>query len=242
MAKLIRWYRALVPDCLITVYDNMSTDNTAQICANNAVVFRQFDTGDKMAEEALIQLRNTAWKATRAKFAIVCDSDELVDISESQLLACGNGEKWNLCKCHGVELFGHDADLQGEFWGMSMKVSRKSTPRTPAVQSMNFFEGRIMLVVPVPESQDTSKNGAKKKINLYHTKWQSWEKGLVRQNEIKKQRHIPIQSKTKGGTTFITHLDSPIQEYFAFRNRLQKKRRRFSDPDVINLVKLCSPC
>jgi len=221
--KLINWYRDRVPDCAITVFDNESSDygSTRRICEIYEARFMTFSTDGKMAEEVLIQLRNTAWKSTAAKFAIVCDSDELVDISESQLLSCGDGEKWNLCKCHGVELFGHDADLCGEFWGIDSEGYSKSVLfYAPAVDSMNFFAGSHSCSPAMNPGYE--QKWCEEKINLYHTKWQSWEKGLVRQNEIK-NKGISQFSQDRKWNFHYSLPDSAHEEYF--RNGYEKRRR-----------------
>lgn len=62
----------------ITIYDNMSTDNSLNIMKENGVNIIPFDTGGKMRERVLIDLRNTSWKGSDADWVIVCDTDEFI--------------------------------------------------------------------------------------------------------------------------------------------------------------------
>jgi glycosyltransferase involved in cell wall biosynthesis len=65
----------------IVFFDNGSTDRSAEIIAGcpNALLHR-FDTGGAMAENALREIRNHAWKASRghADWVIVADADEFI--------------------------------------------------------------------------------------------------------------------------------------------------------------------
>jgi len=219
--RFIKWYRERVPMCDITVHDNMSTDGneTRFVCDINKVKFRQFDTGGKMDESALISLRNNAWKRSNAMFIIVCDSDELIDITEQDLLDCNDGEKWNLCKCQGVELFGADDDKPDEFWGIESEGYCKSVLfHAPSVLDMNFAPGSHTC-------QPTMRDVVQPKWSeihypLYHTKWQNWDTGLARQHEIR-DRGIAEDSKHKGWNFHYGLPDAAHEEYFqnGFKNR-----------------------
>lgn len=62
----------------ITVYDNMSTDNSVNIMKSYGVNVIPFDTKNKFEESRLMDIRNNCWKKSNAKWVIVCDCDELI--------------------------------------------------------------------------------------------------------------------------------------------------------------------
>jgi len=62
----------------ITIYDNMSTDNSVKIMNENGVNVIPFDTNNMFEESVLINIRNTCWKNSDADWVIVCDTDELI--------------------------------------------------------------------------------------------------------------------------------------------------------------------
>ena len=61
LQQFIEWYRKRVPNCQITVFDNMSTDNTKEICEQYGVEHVLFDTNNQMDEQTLIELRNLCY-------------------------------------------------------------------------------------------------------------------------------------------------------------------------------------
>jgi glycosyltransferase involved in cell wall biosynthesis len=62
----------------ITIYDNMSTDNSVDIMNEYGVNVIPFDTGNRFEESVLMNIRNTCWKGSDADWVIVCDADELI--------------------------------------------------------------------------------------------------------------------------------------------------------------------
>ena len=65
----------------IFLFDNASTDATREIAAADPrVTCSHLETGGRFQEQALIDLRNHAWRASRGKadWVIVCDADEFL--------------------------------------------------------------------------------------------------------------------------------------------------------------------
>lgn len=73
----LRHYKKIARN--ITIYDNMSTDNSCNIIENfEGINLIKFDTNDKFEESVLMNIRNTCWKDSDADWVIVCDTDELI--------------------------------------------------------------------------------------------------------------------------------------------------------------------
>lgn len=82
---MIDHYRTRFPGCRIVVHDNMSTDNTVEIALVNNCEIIQFDTDNYLNEPRLTEIRNNCWKNATTDWVLVCDMDELLDISEAEL-------------------------------------------------------------------------------------------------------------------------------------------------------------
>src|SRR5688500_8238517 len=98
--EFVDWYRKRLPNCLITIHNNMSTDNSKQIALDNYCNVIDFETGGKMDEGTLIKLRNTAWVGSNTHFAIVIDFDEFLTVEEKDLIDCLDNNSWTVCKCN----------------------------------------------------------------------------------------------------------------------------------------------
>ncbi len=83
---MIDHYRERFPGCWIVVNDNMSTDSTVNIARKNGcdVII---DTKPRKLDEPLTKIKNSCWKDANTDWVLVCDLDELLDISEAQLKA-----------------------------------------------------------------------------------------------------------------------------------------------------------
>jgi glycosyltransferase involved in cell wall biosynthesis len=82
---MIDHYRSRFPNCHIVVYDNKSTDKTVEIAMANNCEIREMDTGGVADEEICINIKNSCWKNANTDWVLVCDVDELLDISEHEL-------------------------------------------------------------------------------------------------------------------------------------------------------------
>ena len=219
--ELINFYRSLVPDCLIHVQDNMSTDDTEEVCKENNVKFTSFDTDNKMDEGVLIKLRNNSWKNSNAHYVIVCDSDELVEVNKEELLSNLNDIKWTVAKCKGVELFGNDKQFKDAKYGVfsegySKKVlwlrkAIKESILSPGSHTANFIpnEGFQIIYNENPPF-------------LYHTKWMDYEYGINRQKQIK-EKGISKESKSKG---WNFHYSLSEQKHFDYWQNGMRNRKK----------------
>jgi glycosyltransferase involved in cell wall biosynthesis len=95
----LKHYQNKFKDCIINVYDNGSTDNSIQICKEagcNIGIFPLY------TEELLKDWKNNIWKNSDADWIIVCDIDELLDMSMSDLLSLE--ESVNVIKTQGYNM------------------------------------------------------------------------------------------------------------------------------------------
>lgn len=222
----ITWYRQRVPDCKITVYDNMSADLTVEMCLDLGCQVRSFNTQGKMNEAILMKIRECCWldPEHNSEFVIVCDDDEMVDVKLDKM------EGWNVNHCVGYEMFGSEGDkLEDMKFGLpSAGYSKKLMWKRYEILAMNFGAGSH-------QSNPVAKEGFEIIYNpdpfaCYHTKWsRGWNKGVSRQKRIgprvdeesKRKNwnwHFNLPDKLEEGQTGLNHWD-----YFnnGFNNRVQ---------------------
>ncbi len=85
LPHFIKWYRIRFPNCRIVLYDNMSTDNTRQIAADNNCEIIDYDSNNEIRDDLYLEIKNNCWKTATTPFVFVGDTDELVNINEDQL-------------------------------------------------------------------------------------------------------------------------------------------------------------
>lgn len=100
---MINHYRKQFPDCKITVYDNQSTDSTRQIALDGGCEVLEYNSNNEIRDDLYLNIKNNCWKKQSEKWALVCDVDELLHITEDELLMEQNQgvtiiktEGWNM--------------------------------------------------------------------------------------------------------------------------------------------------
>jgi glycosyltransferase involved in cell wall biosynthesis len=98
----IQHYKQRFPDCKIVVYDNGSTDKTVDIALKNGCEVFTYYTDNKLNDLAYLEIKNNCWRDADG-WVIVCDCDELLDISPIDLLleegkevSCLLSRGWNM--------------------------------------------------------------------------------------------------------------------------------------------------
>jgi len=83
---MIDHYRLRFPNCHIVVRDNQSQDRTIEIALRNNCEIISYDTGGQIDDFKLRDLKNNCWKTATTDWVLVCDVDELLDITKSDLI------------------------------------------------------------------------------------------------------------------------------------------------------------
>lgn len=85
MQFMIDHYRSRFPNCHIIVYDNKSTDNTVNIAIKNGCEIRGYESNNSLNDRIHMELKNSCWTTAGTDWVLVCDLDELLDITEEEL-------------------------------------------------------------------------------------------------------------------------------------------------------------
>ena len=82
---MINHYRERFPSCHMVVYDNISTDDTIKIALDNGCEVIPYDTQNQLQDRRLLDIKNNCWKNAATDWVLICDLDELLDITETKL-------------------------------------------------------------------------------------------------------------------------------------------------------------
>ncbi len=102
---MIEFYKGNIPCIEFHFYDNGSTDRTKEIIISTGCNLHSFNTGNEIRDDLLTQHKNECWKSSNADFIIVCDTDELVNISES----CIANLKGNIAAHNAYDMIGSES-------------------------------------------------------------------------------------------------------------------------------------
>ena len=80
----IEHYRKMFPECIINVHDNGSTDDTVKICKEYGCNVEFFEK--ECSHKNLTDFKNNIWKSSEADWIVICDQDELVHVTEEDLI------------------------------------------------------------------------------------------------------------------------------------------------------------
>ncbi len=86
----LKWYRDRFPAAKFVIYDNHSTDNTKTIAEESGCTIVPFDTNNQISDMMYLRIKDNCWKSAETSWVIVCDADELLEITEEQLRAEDN--------------------------------------------------------------------------------------------------------------------------------------------------------
>lgn len=136
----IQHYRERFPGCVINVFDNHSTDEGVELCLNagcNVGVF------DEYTEPLLQEFRNNIWKQSDADWVIVCDANELLDISAQDIAALPaqfnviHADYYNM-----VDITGDGSDYAGLTYGCPTYPASKCVMfKKSSIKEMNYSIG-----------------------------------------------------------------------------------------------------
>lgn len=82
---MIDWYRKRFPNCHIVVYDNESTDNTVKIALEHDCELITYCTNNQLCDSKYLEIKNNCWKTAKTDWVLVCDVDELLEITQEEL-------------------------------------------------------------------------------------------------------------------------------------------------------------
>ena len=124
----INHYRERFPNCEINIYDNYSTDRTVEIGKQYNCNIIMYDTNNELNDDKYLEIKNNVWKNSKTDWVVVCDCDELIEITETQL-RLEESQLTNIIKPIGYSLMNNDEliDLTNMKYGFRDNIFDKCT-------------------------------------------------------------------------------------------------------------------
>lgn len=141
-------YRKCLSSVEFTIYDNYSSDNSADVAKELGCNVIFFDTNGKLNEYILTHLKNNCWKNVKDGFIIVCDMDEWLCVTD-QDLQNENDKGTIILKTKGYNIICdskfedlQDVNLHTESRGIHHSPESKNICfKAGAINEMNFENG-----------------------------------------------------------------------------------------------------
>jgi glycosyltransferase involved in cell wall biosynthesis len=165
---LIKWYRGRFPGCKITIWDNESTDDTVRIAKAMGAEVGIYKTGGRLSDRTFRDIKNTCYQNADTDWVVVCDVDELIDVTEDELRAeelkgttILDCSCWNVVNKEGVKSI---AEMN---YGLAYPglTAKRICFNKSKVKAINFDIGAH---IAYPEGEIVFSHFL---YNLYHYKW-----------------------------------------------------------------------
>ena len=140
LPKTVNFYKSRFPNCTITIYDNMSTDNSVEIAKELGCKVCTFDSGGKNDVRIKRDVANTCWKNITKGWIIMADMDEWLDITEKDL---DNETKkgTTIIKTKGYDMIGESRSAILD--DIDLNNITKCVPNTFEDKNICFFREKI---------------------------------------------------------------------------------------------------
>ena len=114
----VKHYKKYLPSCKITIYDNESTDNSVELAKSFGCTVISWNSNNIIDDYKYSEIKNNCWKHITHGWILMIDMDELVCVTEDELLDEMINET-SILKIKGINMIGEsntvdltDIDLQ----------------------------------------------------------------------------------------------------------------------------------
>ena len=110
LPNTIKFYKNRFPNCIITIYDNLSTDESVSIAKKHNCNVISFNTNGENNVYIKRDLVNKCWNNIKKGWVIVADMDEWLDITIDDLINEYNN-KTTILKIKGIDMIGESNNI-----------------------------------------------------------------------------------------------------------------------------------
>ena len=138
---VVKHYKKFLPSCIITIYDNESTDNSVYLAKSLGCSVVSWNSNNIHDEDKQIYLRNTIWKNITSGWIIMADMDEFVCVAENDLVNEKNNGT-SILKIIGIEMIGESNTL--DLSDIDLQEIKKFVPNDMESKNLCFLREKII--------------------------------------------------------------------------------------------------
>jgi len=137
----ITHYKQNIPNCIITVLDNDSTDNSVTIAKLLGCNVQTFSTNNMLDEFKQTNIKNNCWKHIKNGWIIIADMDEFLCITEEELYQELKNQT-TILSIQGLEMMGESNKL--DLSDIDVSKITKSYPSDIESKNICFYRNDII--------------------------------------------------------------------------------------------------
>jgi hypothetical protein len=133
-------YRKHIPDCIITIYDNESTDNSVELAKSLGCNVISWKSGNIINDDLYVKIKNSCWKSIESGWIIMADMDEWLCIT-TQELECEKNKGTSIISTNGINMIGESKTL--DLSDIDIHGIKKYIPHPPESKKLCFLREKI---------------------------------------------------------------------------------------------------
>lgn len=165
----VKWYSLRFQNLKITVFDNYSTDNTVERAVALGCQVKYWGNFDTKSEIEFADLKNNCFKGGDSDYFIICDIDELLDISDSDLIinqpTCVQGIGYHMIGDSKTKFEEIHLGVRDSMYDKCLMFKREN------LLEINYEAGAHVCKPVYKEESDFAEDILRK--NLFHFRWLS---------------------------------------------------------------------
>jgi hypothetical protein len=196
-------YKKCFSNVKFTIYDNYSTDKSKEIAQKEGANIIMYDSQNQIRDDLYLSIKNNCWKNSKAAWVIVCDTDELLQISDNDLL---NMDKCSIISVEGYDMIGNTLNIKEIKRGVREELFSKNVMFRPNCLHITYFGGAHLAA---PRGCVVYSD---KKYKLFHYKWIKLDYVIERYKHFQ-SRLSAYNQERKMGNHYNASVESIQQSY-----------------------------
>jgi hypothetical protein len=136
----IKHYKKYLPSCIITIYDNESTDNSVEIAKSFGCNVISWSSNNMINDFKYLKIKNNRWKHIQTGWIIVADMDEFLCVTETELLEEMN-KGTTILQIEGKNMIGESNTL--DLTDIDLQEIKKYIDHPPENKNLCFLREKI---------------------------------------------------------------------------------------------------
>ena len=232
LPRTINHYKKNLPNCIITIYDNESTDNSVEIAKSLGCKIISWSSQNIIDDYKYIDIKNNCWKNIENGWIIVLDMDEWLCVTENQLQdELSNGT--TILNIYGVEMIGESTNI--ELSDIDLETITKYVDHPPESKKLCFLREKISdMNYSIGAHGSDPKGTVKYSSKLYINKHMSILGIPFITNKMKKRHERAKLMQSKG---FASHYTDDYDKTKNYYNEMLNKSKNMSKLNELEIEK-----